>query len=619
MRLYSNTVSQFLDDVQTSKIADYLAAAYEDHYKRQVNRSEYNSWHYSLRFIKDSIDKVDLKDCYIAVETELPYTARRIDVLLFGKDQDNRQNMVLVELKQWTEAEESGIEGNVLTALAGGLREVEHPCLQVRGYQFELQDSYGIFEDPEPINLNACVFCHNYDAEKNQQINKNALLDSQYSRLLEEFPLFVKQDVEKLGLYLRARLSQRDGLQVFNRFDRSAIQPSKRLLKEFSGMIKGQQIFNLLDEQIAAYNAITYKVSQLTKFKKKSVIIIKGGPGTGKSVIALEAMVNLMQQGKTVFYATGSSALTNTLRNIAGKRASIFFKYFYSFTKHGPDSIDVLICDEAHRLRAHSNDWGVPFVFKSKKPQVDDLIQPASISVFLIDEHQVVRPTEVGSVEMIKEAAHRLGADIHEYELKTQFRCSGSDAYLQWIDKVLGITDSELTSFDAKMEFKIFNDPNEMREEIRKRNQEKENSARIVSGFCWPWSEPSADGSLVNDVKIGDFEMPWERKAEFWKWATDKTGMDQVGTVYTAQGFEFDYVGVIFGNDLIYDPQLRDWVSRPENSFDSQLKRKNPKLTEHLKNVYRVLMSRAHHGVYVHFLDKSTEKFFKENLRDITT
>ena len=231
-----------------------------------------------------------------------------------------------------------------------------------------------------------------------------------------------------------------------------------------------------------------------------------------------------MRQGKVVYHATGSSAFTNTLRKIVGRRASNLFKFFFNFTQHKENEIDVLICDEAHRIRTDSNDYGVPSKFRSKNPQVDDLIKPAKLSIFFIDEFQIVRPKEIGSVELIKNSAAKFGVkdkDIAEFELRTQFRCSGSDAYLQWLDKLLEIRDSDINVFDAKMEFRIFDTPIDLKRAIDEKNRNKENSARIVAGFCWKWSEPNPDGSLVKDVQIGDFKMPWEKKDEFWKWATD--------------------------------------------------------------------------------------------------
>ena len=86
-------------------------------------------------------------------------------------------------------------------------------------------------------------------------------------------------------------------------------------------MINKQQIFNLIDDQIAAYNSIMHKAKKLSQTDTKSIVIVKGGPGTGKSVIALEVMGELMRKGKTVFHATGSSAFTNTLRKIVGAGA----------------------------------------------------------------------------------------------------------------------------------------------------------------------------------------------------------------------------------------------------------------------------------------------------------
>jgi DUF2075 family protein len=382
-------------------------------------------------------------------------------------------------------------------------------------------------------------------------------------------------------------------------------------------MINKQQIFNLIDEQITAYNTIMNKAKKLSKSKEKSVIIVKGGPGTGKSVLALEVMGELLRSGKEVYHATGSSAFTNTLRNILGVRSANLFKFFNSFMNYKENQIEVLICDEAHRIRETSENRYTKKDSRTGEPQINELIRAAKLSVFFIDEKQIVRPNEIGCVNLIKKAAIELGVkeeNIYEdYELQTQFRCGGSARYVDWIEDILGMKEKgEEISLDGeeKMEFKIVDSPEKLREIINEKNKEKKNSARIVAGFCWPWSAPLRDGSLVNDVKIGDFEMPWENKDNFWKWATDDSGMNQVGTVYTSQGFEFDYIGVIFGNDLIYNKDKKEWEVKPKNSYDTMVTRNNVKLLEHFKNVYRVLLSRAHRGVYVYFMDKDTEEYF---------
>ena len=617
MILYEGAIEHFNEDVMQNRIADRASEKYQAYYKRKPNDSEYRSWAISLAILNNSFIYAGLKDNHIIVEYELPYASQRIDVMLFGYDAEGKENIVVLELKQWSNdnVKDSEVEGNVKVNYKGSWSEHPHPALQVQGYYFGLKDFIKIFEEKNAPELSASVYAHNYSKQKD-----DTLLSSRFSELVKTFPVFAKEEATELGRYLKERLQSGKGQIVYERFARSPISPSKKLLDHTSEMINKQQIFNLIDDQIVAYNAIMHKAKQLAKTKQKSVVIVKGGPGTGKSVIALEVMGELLRQGKKVVHATGSSAFTNTLRNIVGVRARNLFKFFNSFIATESESFDVLICDEAHRIRESSVNRYTPRTQRTDLPQVDELLRVAKLNIFFIDEYQIVRPNEIGSVNMLKEAAKRFGidkSDIAEFELQTQFRCSGSDAYLQWLDHVLEIRDTEITEFDAKMEFRIFPDPSSMMSEIRKRNKEKLNSARIVAGFCWPWSNPNPDGSLVNDVKIGNFEMPWENKKEFWKFATDDSGMEQVGTVYTVQGMEFDYIAVIFGNDLVYNLGENRWKAIPANSHDSQVKRDNPALVDHLKNVYRVLMSRAHKGVYVYFMDKDTEKYFRSHLPEM--
>jgi len=617
MILYEGTIERFSEHVMQNDIADRAAEKYQAHYKRRPSDSEYRSWTYSLAILNNSFLYAGLTDNHVIVEYELPYSSRRIDVLIFGSDSDDRENIVVMELKQWSndKVTDSESEGNVIVNYGRFLKEQPHPSFQVEGYHFGLKDFLQIFEKRNAPELTSCSYAHNYSRKK-----EAILFLPKFSKAIKTFPLFAKEDAVELGRYLKKRLQGGHGKIIFERFSRSAIKPSKKLLDHTSDMINKQQIFTLIDDQITAHNAIMHKVKQLSKTKKKSVVIIKGGPGTGKSVIALEVMGELMRQGKTVMHATGSSAFTNTLRKIVGTRARPWFNFFNSFSNVEDNSIDVLVADEAHRIRETSNSRYTRKEDRSNLPQIDELYKLAKLSLFFLDENQIVRPDEVGSINLIREAAQRFGikkSDIAEFELETQFRCSGSDAYLQWLDHVLEIRDTEITEFDAKMEFRIFDNPSGMMSEIRKRNKEEPNSARIAAGFCWPWSKPNPDSSLENDVIIGDFEMPWEPKDKFWQWATHESGMEQVGTIYTAQGFEFDYIAVIFGKDLVYNYEKGKWVSQPEQSYDTMVKRGKEKLTQHLKNVYRVLMSRAHKGVYVHFMDKNTEKYFRSHLPEI--
>ncbi len=621
MKLYENIVKEFKEDVAQNKIADKISNKYQEYYKRRANKSEVRSWINSLNFIKNVLEYAPIEENKIIVEYELPYSEKRIDVLLFGKDKEGNDNIVVIELKQWSNEsiEDSENEGNIKVDYGKFKKESPHPSLQVEGYYWHLKDFLTVFDEKPKIFLSACVYCHNYNRGENE-----VLYLPKFKEILDNYPLFSKQEMIDFGKYLKIKLSSDSGLEVFGRFNHSILRPSKKLMDHTGDMINKQQIFHLIDEQITSYKAIMHQAKNLAKAKEKSVIIIKGGPGTGKSVIALEVMGELLRKGINVIHATGSSAFTNTLRKILGTRAKNQFKFFNSFvdpSKYKEDGIDVLICDEAHRIRKTSENKYTKKHLRTGEPQVNELIKSARLTIFFIDEKQVVRPTEMGNIKLIKEAAKNFNANIYEMpELKTQFRCGGSGNYLEKIEKILQIqeegADIEIDE-EIKMEFKIVHSPDELKKIIDQKNLEKKNSARLTAGFCWPWSKPNSDGSLVNDVKIGNFEMPWENKDEFWRWATEDSGMKQIGTVYTSQGFEFDYVGVIFGNDLVWSKETKSWNANPEKSYDNMAKRRNDEFTKHLKNVYRVLLSRAHKGVFIYFIDKNTKDYFKNKAKEL--
>lgn len=621
MKLYENVVKKFKEDVSQNKIADKISNQYKEYYKRRANKSEVRSWVNSLNFVKNVLEYAPIEENKIIVEYELPYSEKRIDVLLFGKDKEGNDNMVIIELKQWSNesVEDSENEGNIRVDFGRFKKECPHPSIQVEKYYWYLKDYLVVFDEKPKIFLSACVYCHNYNKGENE-----VLYLPKFKENLNKYPVFSKQAIIDLGEYLKTKLSSDPGLEVFGRFNKSILRPSKKLMDHTGDMINQQQIFNLIDEQMTSYNAIMHQAKNLAKSKEKSIIIIKGGPGTGKSVIALEVMGALLRKGVNVVHATGSSAFTNTLRKILGIRAEKQFKFFNSFidsSKYKEDSIDVLICDEAHRIRKTSEGRYTKTHLRTGEPQINELIRAAKLTIFFIDEQQVVRPTEMGSIKLIKEAAERFKAKIYEMpELKTQFRCGGSGNYLEKIEMILGIQEKGVdieADEEIKMELKIVNSPYELKKLIDEKNKEKKNSARLTAGFCWPWSKPNRDGSLVNDVKIGDFEMPWENKDEFWRWATEDSGMEQVGTVYTSQGFEFDYIGVIFGNDLVWNKETNRWDAKPEKSYDNMAKRGNNEFAKHLKNVYRVLLSRAHKGVFIYFMDKDTEEYFRTKAKEL--
>jgi len=622
MRLYSGSSEQFIKDSTQNKIASKLENSFLDHFHYEPSPSEIRSWNNSLRALKDVFVSSGLTNNGVLLEYQLPLTSKRLDCMVTGYDDAKESKAVIIELKQWEECDRAPGENEVKTWVGGNYREVLHPSAQVGQYSRYLKDTHTAFyEGNDPIELDSCSYLHNYRIRDDDE-----LLSPKFSTIIEKHPVFSAEEVDSISNYLSDRLIYGDGLEVLKRVEKSKYRPSKKLMDHVGNVIKGKDEYVLLDEQLVVYDKIMSIVKKGFHEGKKRVVIIKGGPGTGKSVIALNLMADLSLKGYNSQYATGSRAFTTTLRDIIGSRGAVQFKYFNSYMDAERNEVDVLICDEAHRIREFSHNRFTKKENRTNCPQVEELIHASKVCVFFIDDHQVVRPNEIGSVNYIKKHAERLGCDIYEHELEVQFRCAGSEAFVNWINNTLNIkkTANVLWDSDEDFDFRIFPDPFSLEEAIREKEEEG-HTARMTAGFCWPWSkEANPDGSLVKDVVIGDYKRPWNANPKATGlasdipksnlWASDPNGIDQVGCVYTAQGFEFDYVGVIFGLDLVYDFDKQQWVGNKDESEDYVVKRSKDQFLDLVKNTYRVLLSRGMKGCYVYFMDKDTERFFKSRI-----
>ncbi len=347
MRLYADSGENLIRDIKFNKLSDMLVNEFIKYYGHTPNKSEVNSWTNSFQFIKNELESTKLFDIWVVVEYELPYIAKRIDVMFLGKGK-NGKNIVIMELKQWSDVKPSNIDRDISTFTGGAERDIPHPSDQVAGYYYNLNDFMDVFTD-DKIKLYACAYCHNYSRKEN-----DPLFQPLFDETLSEFPLFTKNDFNELGSYLTEKLEGGDGQEVYNDFIHSNIKPSKKLIAYISDILRNQKVFSLIDEQILANNTIIDRAKKAAKLKRKSVIIVEGGPGTGKSVIALNAMAELLSKDYKVFHATGSKAFTSSLQKIVGsgerKSAKNFFLYFNNFANRPTDDIDVLIADEAHRI-----------------------------------------------------------------------------------------------------------------------------------------------------------------------------------------------------------------------------------------------------------------------------
>lgn len=618
MHLYDCRMGKFIPEATSGEIASILQKRFSDRLEMKPSPEEVKSWKNSLGGFAEAVATKGMDDAWIILEYQLPLASLRIDAMIVGTNKDKKGNAVLAEFKQWDRCKPTTIED--LVDIGG--RNLLHPSAQVRNYRQYLEDAHSGFVDGG-IQLSSCAFLHTAKSVKD-----SGFFDKGYRALLEDSPLFCIENVDSLSKFIGERTRFGSDSVLVDSIVQGAYRPSKKLLDNVASSINGHEPWKLLDEQQLVFSQIMADIQEAKHKNEKRVIVVSGGPGTGKSVIALQVVGAAAREGYSVVHATGSKAFTLNMRGIVGRRET--FVYFNNFTKTPPNSIDLIVCDEAHRLRVSSADR---FRKGTGRPQVGEIIDTARVSVFLLDSQQTVRGNEVGSVNLITDYAESKKIQIRPYDLNIQFRTAGSESYVNWVNHVLGLSPNRSMRWKTQNEYevKVFERVEEL--ELALQNKVMHGStARMVAGFCWDWSDPKPNDSLVPDVRIGSWARPWNKKPrDMWKnkgsaelpakhpytiWAAKPEGFNQVGCIYSAQGFEFDYMGVIFGGDLRWDSKMSAWVADLTQSRDPGFKmglRGDDQLAlEKLKHVYRVLSTRGMKGTYFYFLDEETRRRFEQ-------
>ncbi|WP_116247815.1 DUF2075 domain-containing protein [Nocardiopsis sp. FIRDI 009] len=604
--LYRGTAIEVRDTLEGGRLIPEMAKELYRLTGRSPSPGEARSWENSILHVSELLAEAGLGDVQMLLELKLPITDARMDVALVGSyPGTGDMAVVIVENKQWSRV---GLEpGSELVRVDYTEHAQVHPANQAWGYR---QMMVGFV----PLLRMASVTCvanmHNANKQTVDSISiadlPHAEPDPRYTRMYSD------DDRERFIDDLRSVLSPEKSESHAKELLAATVRSTEPLMASVARGLGRRSVFPLVDEQREAYDYVRAQVERARSEQHKEVIVVEGGPGTGKSVIALELMRAFNAQGVDAVHATGSRSFTRTLRkNIAqGRNAdSKKFAYFNNFSQVNGNHINVIIADEAHRLRAQS-------AKNSKRPQVRELIEAARVPVFLLDERQVVRSSEVGSVELIRQAAADLGLGFHRINLRHQFRCGGAPEYIDWIDRLLGL-DPEVgpqpwTPLE-NFELRVAPTPSSMEDFLLQRTREGA-GARIAAGFCWPWSAPRHH-RLVDDVVIGDWRRPWNAKSDSPLgrippsdlWATDPGGFGQIGCIYTAQGFEYDYAGVIFGGDLVWRGQ--GWASDPRANKDSQVKSER-NFDELVRKIYRVLATRGLKGAVLYSTDPETNAFF---------
>lgn len=615
MIVYSSTKAKFKEDVMTNDIGNIIYDAYRSATGRTTGKSEINSWISSLQYMDRVLndDKIP-HDAGVAIEYHLPQTSKRIDFILTGKDHFQRDSAILIELKQWQQAQLTDSDAIVITRFKHGLHETLHPSYQAWSYKRLLEDFNQTVQE-EGIQLYPCAYLHNYDDD-------GVIRNKFYAEHVRNAPLFLKNDAVKLQEFIKANVKYGDANRIMYRIDHGKIKPSKNLADQLLSLLKGNKEFILVDDQKVVFEK-AMRLAKASSEKKKKVLIVEGGPGTGKSVVAINLLIELTKQEFLVRYVTRNSAprlvyeakLTGSLRK---SHISNMFSGSGSFHSVKPNIFDCLIVDEAHRLNEKSGMYS-----HLGENQIKEIINASKFSVFFIDEDQKVTLKDIGDKEQIRHWAAKLNAEVVELGLESQFRCNGSDGYLAWLDNTLQIKKTANETLDTKdYDFRIMDSPAELHELIRHKNRAR-NKARVVAGYCWKWI--SKKRSFLKDIVIGSYEATWNLDTDGQAWIIKPDSVSEVGCIHTCQGLEVDYIGVIVGPDLVVRneqvvtlPANRASSDKSIHGWKALVKRDslaaNARLDTIIKNTYRTLMTRGQKGCYVYFVDDETRQFFASRL-----
>ena len=621
MIIYRNTKGGFIEDVFDGRLVEKIDDSMRQRFGRSTPESEMRAWNNSLLRMEAVLSHSKVPDTAgIAIEYNIPYTSKRVDMIVSGKTSDDRNSAVIIELKQWSEAESvEDKDGIVRTVLNGSLRETAHPSYQAWSYAAAIMDFNADVQDGNVL-LKPCACLHNY-----QEIDNDPLLDPVYDDYLQKAPIFRKHDNRKLSDFIERFIRKGDNLETIFLIDSGRLRPSKSLQDVLVSMMKGNEEFILLDSQKVVYESILDASRKIGKGGKKNVIIVEGGPGTGKTVLAVNLLCSMINNDLATMYVSKNAAPRNVYKKkLKGSMRSASVNNLFrgpdQFHEYAEDTLDVTLVDEAHRLREKSGMFS-----NLGENQIKEVMKASKLSVFFIDDDQRVTLKDIGSVDEIKKQARKLGLEIRTLKLDSQFRCSGSDGYLSWLDNVLEIRETANYSLEEEWnyDFRVFDDPNKMRAAIEEKNREN-NRSRIVAGYCWNWITEGKNNPFVYDIEIPefDFRMSWNLGSSD-TWAIDPESIKEAGCIHTCQGLEFDYVGVIIGDDLRFDGEhiVTDATKRAKT--DQSLKGLKSKYSKEeaavvaeriIKNTYKVLMSRGMKGCFVYCTDKSLEQYFQSTI-----
>jgi DUF2075 family protein len=617
MIVYTSTKKDFLREVNDFPIEQVILKKFEEKLNRTTGKSEIESWRDSLPYMSQVLSDNEIPDdAGILIEYMIPQSSFRVDFIITGINNEGKDNVVIVELKRWSDVDITDKDGIVKTRFKGGLQETSHPSYQSWSYAAFL-NSFNETIYTEDITLRPCAYLHNY-------VDDGKITDASYQHYIDLAPLFLQSDKIKLRDFIKKYVKKGDTNNIMYRIENGKIKPSKALADSLVSMMKGNQEFIMLDDQKIVFETAMSGAKKSTDIKK-NVLIVEGGPGTGKSVVAINLLVGINKIGKVAKYITKNSAPRAVYKamltgNLKGGDIDFLFTGSGSFIDTTPNMFDALIVDEAHRLNAKSGMFS-----HLGENQVKEIINASKFSVFFIDEDQKVTTKDIGSKDEILKWANILNANVRTLELRSQFRCNGSNGYLAWLDNTLQIKDTANLLLDkTDYNFIVVDSPTEMRDKIYELN-EVNNKSRILAGYCWEWISKKDKSKKDINFPQFDFSHKWNLASDGMQWIISKDSVSEIGCIHTSQGLELENVGVIVGKDLIVRDGIVITNFKERASSDKSLSgivglhKKDPEKAleiadKIIKNTYRTLLTRGMKCCYVYFDDEETREYFKSRI-----
>jgi SOS-response transcriptional repressor LexA len=619
MIVYENRLSDFINDVDLNKISDILEKNLHDKHIGGGSPAEVNAWNNSLHFMKDVLNCSEIpNDCKVAIEYNIPQTSKRVDFMIIGADRDKKDHIVIVELKQWAQVQkvDNWSKHSVLSDLRSH-QPTPHPSYQAFSYK-SLILNYCDVDDLCYDSLSPCAYLHNMS-----EGFRDVLEDQLYHEWVREAPVFLKGDVIKLRSFIQRYImikSSNDDLLY--KIDFGRLKPTKSLQDSLDSMLCGNEEFKMIDEQVVAYDYIMDAIRKSQSSGKKHVIIIQGGPGTGKSVLAINVLVDCIRKLElNASYVTKNSAPRECYTKLLSKgnaRKELDLKLAicspFSLPNTPNNGLDVGIFDEAHRMVKK------PYMY-SGEDMLRDAIAAAKTSVFFVDDDQRITTKDIYTTDTIISYAKEAGAVLSPakpYILSSQFRCNGSDGYISFLDNILNLKKTANTTLDtAQFDFRVYDSPQEMKDALLAADA-GQNKSRMCAGYCYDWNVKNGRGDW--DVVIGSFRAKWNLENDK-VFAVNPDSFNEIGCIHTVQGMEFNYVGVIIGKDLIYRDGVvktdQTAISKDDKTSGIRTCKDKAVADKLIRNTYRVLMTRGLKGCFVYCEDKALSNYLHSWMPDM--